>query len=145
MNRTTIAWVWLSGIVLMVVLYVIGPQHFIQACEEAIARVWWFLADLVDTLMVRAFDAVRAAAIALYVVFVVLALMARRRGMHGGGALFIVTALFLILVGTNWYDRGTKWFSAAVLAGAGAATMTSRLLRAPPPRDPAQPWGRPVP
>jgi len=140
-NRTTVTSVWIGGVVLMVLLYLIGPQHFIQACEDLVARIWWTLADLVESLMLRAFDAVRAAAIALYVVFVVLGIMARRRGIHVGGVLLIVTVLFLILVRTNWYDPGTKWFSAAVLAAVGAATMTGRLLHAPPARDPARPWG----
>lgn len=145
MNRTTIASVWIGGMALMALLYVIGPEHFIHACEDMFARVWWTLDDLIAALMERAFDAVRAAAIALYVVFVVLAVMARRRGLHGGGAVLIVTVLFLILVRTHWYEPGTKWFSAAVLAAVGAAAMTGRLLRAPPPRDPARPWGNGVP
>lgn len=148
MNRNTIALVWLGGLVLMALLYVFGPEHFIQACEDAISRAWWTIADMVDALTARAFDVVRAAAIALYAVFVVLTFMARRRGIHSGGMLFIVTLLFLILVGTHWYASGTKWFVAAVLAAAGAASMSHRLLRVPPPRDPGRPWGdagRPAP
>ena len=65
--------------------------------------------------------------------FLVLALLARRRGIRSGGAWFIVTALYLLLVGTSWYEPGTKWFGAAVLAGVGAAVMTTRLLHPPPP------------
>lgn len=145
MNRNTIALVWVGGIVLMGVLYVVGPQHFIRVCEDAISQAWWALADLIDALTVRAFDVVRAAAIALYVVFVVLTIMARRRGLRGNGVLVIVTLLFLILLGTGWYASGTKWFAALVLAGAGAATMTHRLLHVPPPRDPSRPWGNQVP
>jgi hypothetical protein len=144
-NRNTIALVWLGGLVLMGVVYVVGPQHFFRVCEEAISQAWWDLADLIGTLTGRMFDVLRAAAIALYVVFVVLTFMARRRGLHGGGVLVIVTILFLILLGTGWYASGTKWFAAAVLAGAGAATMTHRLLRMPPPRDPARPWGNQAP
>ncbi|HUN43314.1 MAG TPA: hypothetical protein VMU81_23720 [Acetobacteraceae bacterium] len=142
MDRKTIGVVWIGGIVLMVALYWIGPQNFIQSCEAFLSRIWWFLGDLIDTLSARAFDAVRAAAIALYAVFLVLTVMARRRGMRGGGAWLLVTLLFLLLVGTQWYDPGTKWFAAAVLAGVGAAVMTGRLLRPPPaPRDPRYPWG----
>ena len=142
MDRKTIGLVWIGGIILMAVLYWIGPQHFIQTCEDFVSRAWWFLGDLIETLTERAFDAVRAAAIALYAVFLVLAVLARRRGMRGGGAWLLVTILFLLLVGTRWYDPGTKWFAAAVLAGAGAAVMTGRLLHPPPmPRDPRYPWG----
>ena len=142
MDRKTIGLVWIGGIILMVALYYIGPQDFIQACEAFITRMWWFLGDLIDTLAARAFDALRAAAIALYAVFLVLTLLARRRGLRSGGAWLIVTILFLLLVGTRWYDPGTKWFTAAVLAGVGAAVMTARLLHPPPlPRDPRYPWG----
>ena len=142
MDRKTIGLIWLGGIVLMAVLYLIGPQDFIRACEALLSRLWWYLGDLIEALTERAFDAVRAAAIALYVVFVVLAVLARRRGLRTGGALFIVSVLFVLLVETHWYESGTKWFSALVLAGVGAAVMTARLLRPPPlPRDPRNPWG----
>jgi hypothetical protein len=143
LDRKTIGLVWIGGIVLMAALYWIGPQDFIQACEAFVTRLWWFLADLIDTLAARAFDALRAAAIALYAVFLVLTVLAHRRRLHGGGAWFIVTVLFLLLVGTRWYDPGTRWFAAAVLAGVGAGVMTGRLLHPPPmPRDPRYPWGQ---
>lgn len=142
MDRRTIGLIWIGGIALMVVLYLIGPQDFIAACEDYLSRLWWFLGDLIENLSARAFNALRAAAIALYVVFVVLAILARRRGLRSGGAFFVVSALFLLLVGTRWYEPGTKWFSAAVLAGVGAAVMTGRLLHPPHlPRDPHDPWG----
>jgi len=142
LDRKTIASVWIGGIVLMMALYWIGPQDFIQTCEAFIARVWWLLGDLIDTLAARAFDALRAAAIALYAVFLVLTVLARRRGVRSGGAWFVVTVLFLLLVGTHWYEPGTKWFVAAVLAGVGAGVMTARLLHPPVlPRDPRYPWG----
>ena len=142
LDRRTIGLVWLGGIVLMAALYVIGPQHFIQACEDVITRVIWFIGDVVETLMSRAFDAVRAAAIAFYAVFVVLAVMAYRRGLHVGGTLVVVSVLFLVLVRSHWYDPGTKWLSAAIVAAVAAGVMTNRLVRSSPgPRDPARPWG----
>ena len=148
MDRRVITSIWLGGAVLMVLLYVVGPQHFIEVCETFFTQFWSSLADLIDALTGRAFDVVRAAAIALYVVFVVLALLAGHRGLRSGGALFVVTVLFLLLVGTRWYDTGTKWFSAAVLAGVGACIMTNRLMHPPPMRrDRGDPWGmnRPPP
>jgi hypothetical protein len=144
LDRRTIGLIWIGGIVLMVVLYLIGPQDFIRTCEAFVANVWSFIGDLIDALSVRAFEAVRAAAIALFVVFVVLAILASRRGLRSGGALFIVSVLFVMLVETHWYEPGTKWFSAAVLAGVGAIMMTARLLHPPPVfRDPRNPWGMP--
>jgi hypothetical protein len=143
MDRRTVASIWFGGVVLMVVLYIGGPQHVIELCQVYFAQFWSFIGDLIDALTQRAFDVVRAAAIALYVVFVVLALLAGHRGLRSGAALFVITLVFLMLVGTNWYAPGTKWFSAAVLAGVGAGMMTSRLMRPPPlaRRDPRDPWG----
>jgi len=143
MDRRTIASIWFGGVVLMVVLYIGGPQHVIELCQVYFAQFWSFIGDLIDALTQRAFDVVRAAAIALYVVFVVLALLAGHRGLRSGAALFVITLVFLMLVGTHWYAPGTKLFSAAVLAGVGAGMMTSRLMRPPPVarRDPRDPWG----
>ena len=143
MDRRTIASIWFGGVVLMVVLYIGGPQHVIELFQVYFAQFWSFIGDLIDALTQRAFDVVRAAAIALYVVFVVLALLAGHRGLRSGAALFVITLVFLMLVGTHWYEPGTKWFSAAVLAGVGAGMMTSRLMRPPSPgrRNPRDPWG----
>ena len=51
-----------------------------------------------------------------------------------------VSLVFLLLVRTDWYDPGTKWLAAAVLTAIAAGVTTRRLLYAPPPRDPADPW-----
>jgi hypothetical protein len=141
MDRRIIALIWLGGIVLMVAIYAIGPQHFIAACEQFIADAVWWLNNFVDTLMRRAFEVVRAAAIAMYVVFVVLAVMAMRRGQRTGGMLLVVSVVFLLLVRTDWYGSDTRWFAAAVLTTVGAAVVTKRLIHAPQPRNPADPWG----
>jgi peptidoglycan/LPS O-acetylase OafA/YrhL len=140
-DRRIIALIWVSGIVLMVVIYAIGPQHFITACEQFIAEAMWWLSDLIDMLTLRAFEVVRAVAIAMYVVFGVLAVMATRRRLHPGGMLLVVSVVFLLLVRTDWYDPGTKWLAAAVLTTVAAGVLTKRLIDAPRRRDPADPWG----
>ena len=72
-------------------------------------------------------------------------MLARRSGHRSGGALFIVSVLFLLLVETHWYESGHQVVQLPlVLAGVGAAVMTARLLHPPPmPRDPRNPWGTP--
>ncbi len=143
MDRRTIGLVWIGGIVLTAAVYAIGPQHFIELCEALLERLAGFLDDVLDTLMLRAFDGVRAVAIGLYAVFVVLAVLALRRGLRVGGTLLIVTVLFLLLVRTHWYDPATKWLAAAILTGVAAAVMTKRLIRSVPFRgDAASPWGK---
>ena len=95
-------------------------QRFVAAAR--------FLDALAATLMWRAFEVMRAAAIALYAVFVVLSVLAMRRGMRAGGMLLGVTVVFLLLVRTDWYDPGTKWLAAALLTAVGAGVATKRLL-----------------
>jgi len=141
MDRKTIALIWTGGIVLMVAIYAIGPQHFIMLCEQFIADAMWWLSDLIDTMMQRGFEAVRAAAIAMYAVFLVLAVLAMRHRLRTGGMLLVVSVVFLLLIRTDWYGSYTKWFAAAVLTTVAAGVLTKRLIGAPRPRDPADPWG----
>ena len=141
MDRRTVGLIWLGGLLLMLAIYVIGPQDFIATCERFVADGVVWLSNLIDTLMLRAFEAVRAAAIAMYVVFVVLAVLAMGRGLRAGGMLLVVSLVFLLLVRTDWYEPGTKWLGAAVLSAVAAGMLTKRLLQAPRPRNPADPWG----
>ena len=78
-----------------------GRSTFLAACEALIVATARFLGELAATLMWRAFEVTRAAAIALYAVFVVLAVLAMRRGLRMGGMLVGVTLVFLLLVRTD--------------------------------------------
>lgn len=140
-DRRVIALIWVGGAVLMALIYGIGTQQFLAACEAMLMAMARFLDTVFATLMWRAFEVMRAAAIALYAVFVVLALLAIRRGQRAGGMLIGVSLVFLLLVRTDWYDPGTKWFAAALLTAIAAAVTTKRLLRNGPPREPGDPWG----
>jgi hypothetical protein len=140
-DRRTIGLVWIGGLALMAAIYAIGPQNFLAECEAFIRAFAQFVDNLLTTLMWRAFEVLRAAAIALYAVFLVLSVLGMRRGLRIGGMLLGVSIVFLLLVRTDWYDPGTKWLAAAVLAAIAAAVTTRRLLRPYPPRDPANPWG----
>jgi hypothetical protein len=141
LDRRLIALVWICGFMLMAAVYAIGPQHFLATCEALIAATARFLGELSATLMWRAFEVTRAAAIALYAVFVVLAVLAARRGLRIGGMLVGVTLVFLLLVRTDWYDPGTKWLAAALLTAVAAGMATKLLLYPPPSRHSARSWG----
>jgi hypothetical protein len=141
LDRRIIALVWLGGALLMAAVYAIGPQHFLAHCEALVLTVARYLNELAALLMQRALEAVRAAAIAFYVVFFVLAVLAMQRGLRLGGMLLGVSVVFLLLVRTEWYDAGTKWLAAALLTLIAASATTKRLLYTRPQRDHADPWG----
>jgi hypothetical protein len=140
-DRRIIGLVWIGGLLLMGAVYAVGPQNFLAECEAFIRAFGQFLDDLLTTLMWRAFEVLRAAAIALYAVFLVLSVLGMRRGLRIGGMLLGVSIVFLLLVRTDWYDPGTKWLAAAVVAAVAAAVTTRRLLHTQAPRDTASPWG----
>jgi hypothetical protein len=142
LDRRIIALVWIGGVVLAVAVYAIGPRDFLAACEAALVAAAHFVDQVIATLMWRAFEVMRAAAIALYAVFVVLSVLAMRRGQRMGGMLIGVSIVFLLLVRTDWYDPGTKWLAAVLLTAIAAGVTTKRLLHVAPPRDPDGPWGR---
>ena len=141
MDRRIIALIWIGGIVLTIAIYAIGPLHVITACERFINLAMWWLSTLLDTLMLRGLEVVRAAAIALYVVFVALAGLAAWRGLRPGGMLLVVSVVFVLVVGTDWYDSGTKFLACGIVTAVAAGVLTRRLIQAPRPRNPADPWG----
>jgi hypothetical protein len=141
--------IWAGGLVLAVALYLIGPDRFLDACLDLIDGFDDAFRSLVARLGAQAYGVIRASAIAIYVVFAVLAFMASNRGHRGMGALVVVTAVFLIFV---WrpYDLYpapiSRWIAALVLAGVGAVVMSQRLaappLRREGPPPPYPPGGR---
>jgi hypothetical protein len=141
LDRRIIGLVWIGGVVLMAAVYAIGPQHFLAECEAFVRTLARVIDDLLTTLMWRAFEVMRAAAIALYAVFLALSAIGLRRGLRVGGMLVGVSIVFLLLVRTEWYDPATKWLGAALVAAVAATVTTRRLLYTPPARDPANPWG----
>jgi hypothetical protein len=141
LDRRLIGLIWIAGAVLMVAVYVIGPQHVLAAGEVLLLAATRAVDAVLSALMWRGLELLRAAAIALYGVFVVLAVLAMQRRVPVGGMLFGISLLFLLLARTDWFDPGTRWLAAVVLNAIAATTVTKRLLHVPPPRDPATPWG----
>ena len=132
MRRNTIGLVWIAGLVLAVLLTVVGPGLLGTRLDLAIDRV----VDGVTLALARlddpAREMIRGFAIAAYVVFVALCVMARRRRLPSMGAAIAVTLLFLLLVGgpRQWANslHGAHWFLALLLALAAALLMTRRLM-----------------
>jgi hypothetical protein len=141
--------IWIGGLVLAVALYLIGPDRFLDACLNLIDSIDAAFRTLVAALGAQTYGAVRALAIAIYAVFMLLTVLALQRGHRGGGALVVVTSVFLVLV---WhpYDPDpapiSRWIAALALVLVGAMVMTQRLIGPPfrreGPPPPYPPGGR---
>jgi hypothetical protein len=150
-RRQTIISIWIGGAILALVLYVVGPDNFLSLLLNALDDLEAAFHRLLYFLGTQAFNVVRALALAIFTVFVVLALMAAYRGLRAIGALIVVSLGFLILVwrpDTFYTASVSRWFAALVLAIIGAVVMTQRLLAPPPGPRPPPPWppqpGRPL-
>ncbi len=143
MRRETILTIWLGGLILAAAIYGIGPDRFLDACVTLIDAADTIFREVLITLGTRAFVAVRALTIALYAVFVVLAVLSSRRGQRGIWALIVVTLTVLILVWrpyAGYPAPAGRWIVALVLVLTSAVVMSQRLMR-PPPRP--GPWMMP--
>jgi hypothetical protein len=140
MHERSIAAIWLGGIILALAIYVVGPDRFVWGFQDFIENFGFSAAALIARLGTMSFDLLRALAIALFVVFVGLSVVAVQRGVARRVLILVVVGGFLALTGRPGFDdygayshRG--WVGAFFLAAIGAAMMTRRLThRAPPPR-----------
>jgi uncharacterized membrane-anchored protein len=143
--------IWAGGLVLAVALYLIGPDRFFDACLNLMDEIDGAFRALVAALGAQTYGVIRALAIAIYVVFAVLAFIASQRGHRGIGALVVVSAVFLILVWRpyDFYPAPiSRWLAALILAVVGAVVMTQRLSAPPERREgppPPYPPGRRAP
>jgi hypothetical protein len=148
MRREQILMVWIGGLVLAVALYLVGPDQFIDAVWALTDRIDAVFRDLVAQLGAQAYGVVRASAIAIFVVFAVLCVLASRRGYHGFWLLIAVTAVFFMLTGHPFDPYPAplgRWIVALVVVVVGAVIMTQRVTAAPPVRGsslPPYPPGR---
>jgi uncharacterized membrane-anchored protein len=140
--------IWIGGLVLAVALYMIGPDRFFDVCFAVIDAIDAVFRNLVTALGAQTYGVVRAFAIAIYVVFAVLAFLASQRGLRGFWALIVVTAVLTALVWRPYavYPAPiSRWIAALVLVVVGAVIMTQRLMMTTPRRNgplPPYPPGR---
>ena len=131
MSRNTIGLIWIAGLVLAVLLTVIGPGVLGTTLGDAFDRTLdatsLALAQIGDPLR----EMIRGFAIAAFVVFIALCVLARRRGLPSMAAAVVVTLLFLLLAGAprDWGRslHGSHWLLALLLTVAAALLMTRRL------------------
>ena len=135
LDKNRLYWVWIGGAVLALLIFVLGPDAVLTRVAYALDSFWWNLTHWLQNINGRAYDLLRACALAAFVVFWVLGVMAVRAGARGRGGLFWVTLVFVLLVGTpgHWDIRvpAGDWFAALVIAVLGAVRMSGRLGRKP--------------
>lgn len=131
LRPTAITAIWLTGGLLALLAYAVGPDRFVYRVLDALDILQAEVAAFVLNLELASFDLLRAVAIGLFIVFVLLAGMAIRRGLRGRTALIVVSCAYLFAIGSS--ATRTGWTMAFLLALAGAASMTGRLMRAAPP------------
>jgi hypothetical protein len=133
-RREQILMIWIGGFVLAVALYLVGPDRFLDACLDLVDAIDAAVRNLVAELGAKTYGVVRALAIAIYVVFAILAVLAAQRGHRGFWAVIVVSAVFMMLV---WRPYGvyptpvSRWIAALVLVVVAAVVMTQRLTVTP--------------
>jgi len=129
-DQRTITMIWIGGGVLALLVYLAGPDTFLSGIWGVLDGIEAGFHALLAFLGAQAFDVVRAAAIAIYIVFLVLGGIAIHRGVKAVAAMIAVTLGFVILV---WrpdqaaYVSSTRWLAALTLAIIGAVVLTQRL------------------
>jgi hypothetical protein len=122
--------VWIGGIALAVLAYIVGPSHVVSVVLHALEEAGAFVRDLVHQLTTATISVLRAAAIGLFGTFVGLSLLGLRRGGGGIGGLIVVSLLFLVLVwGAEGDGSGSnvRWVAALIIAGLSALSATQKL------------------
>jgi len=140
-QRNTIGLVWLIGALLALGAYVIGPDRFLHVSFAVLLDLQATFLAFLAGITIKAFELIRALAIGLFVVFLVLGLIAAQRGLRARAALVTITVLYLALLYPAIYGdyvTGGHWMGAFVLAGVGAVVMTRRLVSATPPQGAAR-------
>lgn len=136
MNRNTIGLVWIGGLLLAVLLTVIGPGSLGAGLAAAFDRTFDTISLALEQLGDPLREMIRGFALAAFVVFIVLCVIARRRGQPSIGAAVAVTIGFLLLAGgpRDWSRslQGSHWLLALILALGAALVMTRRVMRAVP-------------
>ena len=133
MEKKHVYLIWAGGAAFALVLYLAGPDRLFTAIAYGWDSLIWSLRRGLGNISGPLYDLIRAFAIAIFIVFWVLGVMALRRGQPARAALAVLTLLFLFLVGlpSHWGNAisGGDWVTALVVAVIGALIMTGRVAR----------------
>jgi hypothetical protein len=131
MRRNIVGLVWLVGIVLTIAVYQIGPDRIVWFGYDGLRQARAAIDGVFASLALNTFELMRALAIGLFPVFVVLALVALRRGLPARSALVAVTLVVLVLIAAPMRHgeaiSDARWTAAFLVVLAGSIAMTRRL------------------
>jgi hypothetical protein len=129
-----LALIWIGGLALAALIYLVGADQFMDAVAVALNALDATFRHVLFTLGTQLFGVVRALTIALYVVFVILAVLSASRGRGGVGALIFISILYALLTWRPFEDYPPpvgRWIVAFALVLVAAIVMTQRLLASP--------------
>jgi hypothetical protein len=123
--------IWGGGALLAVLIYALGPGRVFTGLAYAWDSSIWELQNWLQDVSGPVYDLLRASAIAIFVVFWVLGVLAIRRGQRARWALLVISGIFLLLVGLpphwGYHIAAAHWFAALIAVAAGALIMTKRV------------------
>jgi len=130
LDRRTIYLIWAGGAVLAFLIFVAGPDRVLTQLAYSFDALMWDLRGVGGAV----YNLIRASAIAVFVVFWVLGVIAIQRGRHGISVLLWFTLICWWLVGSpsHWANPTPlrDWLAALLVSALGASIMTGRLGRA---------------
>lgn len=130
--RNQVALIWVTGAVVTLLAYQLGPNHVLASVIDFLGSTWNQVERWLYDLSHASLELVRAAAIGLYVVFAALSILVVRAGGRARTALVVISGLFFLLVwGGDFTVSNDRWFTAFVLVAVGATIMTRRLSAGP--------------
>lgn len=132
MKRDPVALIWIGGLALAAVLYLVGTDRFWFQILNTLHLAGYWVGEIIADLSGLTVELVRALALGVFATFVALCWLVARRGAAVRGTGLLVTLLFLVLAGSGGDGiidgaGGARWAGALLVAGFGAAVMTRRL------------------
>ena len=127
--RRPVAIVWIVGLLLALLLYLRQPEYILDSITVALSDVEQRFDGFIISLSHQSILIIRALAIALFVVFVALAVIAAQRGLPARRMLLVVAFLYIVLL---WHPfsgliLARDWVFAFLISAVASLVMTRRL------------------
>ncbi len=127
--RRPVAIVWIVGLLLALLLYLRQPEYILETLTLTLSQLEQRFDGVIISLSHQSILIIRALAIALFVVFVALAVIAAQRGLPARRMLLVVAFLYIVLL---WHPfsgliLARDWVFAFLISAVASLVMTRRL------------------